>query len=64
MTAPLYHATSGGHPPQSELISGRAVFTTAYAVIPKGVMRDIVIIDTAGRLIKDQYICVARQPPR
>ena len=42
MTAPLYHATSGGHPPQSELISGRAVFTTAYAVIPKGVMRDIV----------------------
>ena len=32
----------GGHPPQTELLTGRAVFTEAYAVIPKGTMRDIV----------------------
>src|SRR3954454_4833546 len=37
-----YYAPSGGHPPQTDLITGRAVFTEAYAVIPKGVMRDIV----------------------
>ena len=37
-----YHAPSGGHPPQTDLLTGRAVFTEAYAVIPKGVMRDIV----------------------
>lgn len=39
---PNYHAPRGGHPPQTELLTGRAVFTEAYAVIPKGVMRDIV----------------------
>lgn len=32
----------GGLPPQSALMTGRAIFTQAYAVIPKGVMRDIV----------------------
>ena len=37
-----YYAPKGGHPAQTELLTGRAVFTTAYAVIPKGVMRDIV----------------------
>ncbi|GGA64682.1 hypothetical protein GCM10011385_18100 [Nitratireductor aestuarii] len=37
-----YYAPNGGHPPQTELMTGRAVFTEAYAVIPKGVMRDIV----------------------
>jgi (S)-ureidoglycine aminohydrolase len=37
-----YYAPEGGHPPQTELLTGRAVFTEAYAVIPKGVMRDIV----------------------
>ena len=37
-----YYAPSGGHPPQTDLLTGRAVFTRAYAVIPKGVMRDIV----------------------
>jgi len=37
-----YYAPHGGHPPQTELMTGRAVFTEAYAVIPKGVMRDIV----------------------
>ena len=47
MTRPLvparsYYAPTGGHPPQTDLLTGRAVFTEAYAVIPKGVMRDIV----------------------
>ena len=37
-----YYAPHGGHVPQSELLTGRAMFTEAYAVIPKGVMRDIV----------------------
>ncbi len=37
-----YYAPQGGHPPQSQLLTGRAVFTEAYAVIPKGVMQDIV----------------------
>ncbi len=37
-----YYTALGGHPPQSQLMTDRAVFTEAYAVIPKGVMRDIV----------------------
>jgi (S)-ureidoglycine aminohydrolase len=37
------HASpSAGLPPQMTLHTGRAVFTEAYAVIPHGVMRDIV----------------------
>ena len=42
MSANSYYTIPGGHPPQTELLTGRAVFTEAYAVIPKGVMRDIV----------------------
>ncbi|MFN3228199.1 MAG: bifunctional allantoicase/(S)-ureidoglycine aminohydrolase [Hyphomicrobiales bacterium] len=37
-----YPTDLGGLPPQSALMTGRAIFTDAYAVIPKGVMRDIV----------------------
>src|SRR5262245_65235372 len=37
-----YFSALGGHPAQTELLTGRAAFTEAYAVIPKGVMRDIV----------------------
>ncbi len=37
-----YYAPHGGHPGQNELLTGRAVFTEAYAIIPKGVMQDIV----------------------
>ena len=37
-----YYSSMGGHPPQTDLLTGRAVFTEAYAVIPAGVMRDIV----------------------
>lgn len=36
------YAPQGGLPPQTQLLTGRAVFTEAYAVIPKGVMSDIV----------------------
>jgi (S)-ureidoglycine aminohydrolase len=38
-----YHVPAGGLPPQTQLMTDRAVFTEAYAVIPKGVMRDIVV---------------------
>lgn len=41
-TPASYFASMGGNPPQTDLLSGRAVFTEAYAVIPKGVMMDIV----------------------
>jgi len=37
-----YSTPVGGLPPQTQLLSDRAVFTEAYAVIPKGTMRDIV----------------------
>ena len=39
---PKYYAPAGGHPGQDQLLTDRAVFTDAYAVIPKGTMRDIV----------------------
>ena len=42
MTNTLYYTPKGGLPPQSQLLTDRAVFTDAYAVIPKGTMRDIV----------------------
>lgn len=42
MAGPKYTAPRGGHPPQTQLLTGRAVFTEAYAIIPKGVMQDIV----------------------
>lgn len=42
MTDRTYASAPGGLPPQTELLSDRAVFTDAYAVIPRGVMRDIV----------------------
>ena len=42
MAHPTYYAPPGGLPAQTELLTGRAVFTEAYAVIPRGVMTDIV----------------------
>ncbi|CAM3430088.1 bifunctional allantoicase/(S)-ureidoglycine aminohydrolase [Halomonas lysinitropha] len=42
MNQRTYYAPAGGHPPQTQLLSDRAVFTEAYAVIPKGVFGDIV----------------------
>ncbi len=41
-----YYSPEGGLPPQTQLLTDRAVFTEAYAVIPRGTMRDI----TASRL--------------
>ncbi|MBM7766776.1 bifunctional allantoicase/(S)-ureidoglycine aminohydrolase [Glutamicibacter nicotianae] len=37
-----YYSNFGGHPPQSDLLTDRAIVTEAYTVIPKGVLRDIV----------------------
>jgi len=42
MTGPRYYSPTGGLPAQSELTTDRAVFTEAYAVLPRGTMRDIV----------------------
>ncbi len=42
MRSSPYYTPDGGHPPQTDLLTGRAVFTDAYAVIPKGTMQDIV----------------------
>lgn len=38
-----YYAPQGGLPPQTQLLSDRAIFTEAYAIIPKKVLTDIVI---------------------
>ncbi|MGV3491806.1 MAG: bifunctional allantoicase/(S)-ureidoglycine aminohydrolase [Devosia sp.] len=40
--APTYSSPIAGLPGQTALHTGRAVFTEAYALIPRGVMRDIV----------------------
>jgi (S)-ureidoglycine aminohydrolase len=37
-----YYAPPGGLPPQTRLMTGRARFTTAWALIPRGVFSDIV----------------------
>ncbi|MGX9294743.1 bifunctional allantoicase/(S)-ureidoglycine aminohydrolase [Tsukamurella paurometabola] len=37
-----YYSPQGGHPPQTDLLTDRAIVTEAYTVIPRGVMRDIV----------------------
>lgn len=42
MSNPTYYAPTGGHPGQDQLLTDRAMFTQAYAVIPRGTMRDIV----------------------
>lgn len=42
MSGQSYFAQDGGLPAQTTLLTGRAVFTDAYAVVPGGVMRDIV----------------------
>ena len=43
MTKPTYFAPQGGLPPQTALLTDRAVVTEAYTVIPRGVLRDIVV---------------------
>ncbi len=42
MTNRTYYAPKGGLPPQTQLLTDRAMFTEAYAVIPKGSFSDIV----------------------
>ena len=41
MNAP-YYTPQGGLPPQNQITTDRAIFTDAYAIIPKGVFSDIV----------------------
>jgi (S)-ureidoglycine aminohydrolase len=42
MSHPSYYAPAGGLPPQSQLLTDRAMFREAYAVIPRGTNSDIV----------------------
>jgi (S)-ureidoglycine aminohydrolase len=42
MTGRFYYAPKGGLPPQTDLLTDRAVFTEAYAVIPRREFSDIV----------------------
>ena len=42
MSKHTYAVPPGGLPPQTNLTTGRSIFTEAYVVIPSGVMRDIV----------------------
>jgi len=42
MTDRSYYAPKGGLPPQTQILTDRAMFTDAYAVIPKGTFSDIV----------------------
>jgi (S)-ureidoglycine aminohydrolase len=48
MSAGNYAGPEGGLPPQTALMTGRAVFTEAYAVIPRGVQRSIVTSQFPG----------------
>lgn len=43
-----YYAPPGGLPPQTSLMTGRAVFTEAYCVIPRGCFSDIVTSNLPG----------------
>ncbi|MFT4468822.1 bifunctional allantoicase/(S)-ureidoglycine aminohydrolase [Arthrobacter sulfonylureivorans] len=42
MNTPHYYANPAGLPPQTDLLTDRAIVTEAYTVIPRGVLRDIV----------------------
>lgn len=42
MSRAPYYAPEGGLPPQTQLLTDRAMFTESFAVIPKGTMTDIV----------------------
>ncbi|MDV7269392.1 bifunctional allantoicase/(S)-ureidoglycine aminohydrolase [Thioclava sp. A2] len=42
MSKTPYYAPTGGLPPQTQILTDRAMFTDAYAVIPKGTFSDIV----------------------
>ncbi|UNK70945.1 bifunctional allantoicase/(S)-ureidoglycine aminohydrolase [Microbacterium sp. H1-D42] len=43
-----YYTPAGGLPPQSALLTDRAIVKEAYTVIPKGVLRDIVTSNLPG----------------
>ncbi len=43
-----YYTPRGGLPPQTDLLTDRAVVTLAYTFIPKGVLRDIVTSSLPG----------------
>ncbi len=48
MSTRTYYTPAGGLPPQSDLLTDRAVVKLAYSFIPKGVLRDIVTSSLPG----------------
>ncbi|WP_406689942.1 bifunctional allantoicase/(S)-ureidoglycine aminohydrolase [Saccharopolyspora sp. ID03-671] len=48
LNSPSYFAPAGGLPPQTDLLTDRAIVTEAYTVIPRGVLRDIVTSNFPG----------------
>ena len=45
-----YYTPQGGLPPQTALLTDRAVVKPAYTFIPKGVLRDIVTFQPGGSI--------------
>lgn len=57
-----YYTPAGGLPPQTDLLTDRAVVKLAYTVIPKGVLRDIVTSSLPGFTETRAWI-IARPTP-
>ncbi|WP_353112972.1 bifunctional allantoicase/(S)-ureidoglycine aminohydrolase [Microbacterium sp.] len=57
-----YYTPRGGLPPQTALLTDRAVVTLAYTFIPKGVLRDIVTSTLPGFTATRSWI-IARPTP-
>lgn len=62
MSTHTYFTPTGGLPPQSALLTDRAVVKLAYTVIPKGVLRDIVTSTLPGFTNTRAWI-IARPTP-
>lgn len=48
MTIPIYYSPETALPPQTDMLTSRAMVTEAYTVIPRGVLRDIVVSELPG----------------
>src|SRR5690606_6296464 len=57
-----YYTPAGGLPPQTDLLTDRAVVKLAYTFIPKGVLRDIVTSSLPGFTDTRAWI-IARPTP-
>ena len=55
MSEPSYYAPTGGLPDQTQLLTDRAMFTDAYAVIPKGTPSIHLRLSVEGKYIQGYY---------